>query len=206
MKYIDATITILAEMENIFRDYNLWIEITGTLTGVLGVWLTIRQNIWCFPIGIVNVLLYSWLSFHNQIYANAMLQLVFMLVLLYGWYNWTKGGSVEPELPVSRSSRNLLLTLAAFFVFTFSAVYFILIRYTDSDVPVADTFTFSLGIIAQYLIARKKIENWHLWIIVNVVSTGLYIYKDLYFMAGFYLLLIAMAVIGYKEWKRYLQN
>lgn len=193
-------------MENIFTDYNLWIEVIGTATGILGVWLTIKQKIWCFPVGIVNVLLYSWLSYDHQLYANALLQIVYMVVLVYGWYNWTRSSTIDMELPVTRSSRNLLLSLGVAFVLIFCTVYFILVRNTDSDVPVADTFTFSLGIIAQYLIARKKIENWHLWIIVNVVSVGLYLYKDLYLMAGFYLLLIIMAVIGFREWKSDLQK
>jgi len=193
-------------MENFFTDYSLWIEIIGTVTGILGVWLTIRQNIWCFPVGIINVALYSWLSFENRIYANALLQLVYMSVLIYGWYNWKKGETDMNELPVTESSRKLLLTLSFIFVLAFAAVYFILIHHTDSDVPVADSFTFSLGIIAQYMIARKKIENWHLWIIVNVVSVALYAYKELYWMGGFYLLLIIMAVLGFKEWKKDLQK
>lgn len=193
-------------MENFFADHSLWIEIIGTVTGILGVWLTIRQNIWCFPVGIINVALYGWLSFENRIYANALLQLVYMSVLIYGWYNWKKGESDMHELPVTESSRKLLLTLSFIFVFAFALVYFILTHHTDSDVPVADSFTFSLGIIAQYMIARKKIENWHLWIIVNVVSVALYTYKELYWMAGFYLLLIIMAVLGFKEWKKDLQK
>jgi nicotinamide mononucleotide transporter len=193
-------------MENFLSEYSRIIEITGTIAGILGVWLTIRQNIWCFPVGIVNVLLYSWLTYESEIFANALLQLVYMAVLIYGWFNWTKGKTVEMDLPVSRSSRNLLLTLAVVFVLVFAGVYFVLVMYTKSDVPVADSFTFSLGIIAQYLIARKKIENWHLWIIVNVVSIGLYVHKELYLMAGFYLLLIIMAVMGYKEWKKDLKK
>lgn len=193
-------------MENFLSEYSRIIEITGTIAGILGVWLTIKQNIWCFPVGIVNVLLYSWLTYESEIFANALLQLVYMAVLIYGWYNWTQGKTVEMDLPVSRSSRNLLLTLAVVFVLVSAGIYFVLVKYTKSEVPVADSFTFSLGIIAQYLIARKKIENWHLWIIVNVVSIGLYVHKELYLMAGFYLLLIIMAVMGYREWKKDLKK
>ena len=193
-------------MENIFLDSYFWMELFGTAMGILGVWLTIKQKIWCFPVGIVNVLLYAWLSYNSQIYANALLQLVYMAVLIYGWYNWGKERLHDNALPVTKSSRNLLLSLAFIFILVFSFVYYLLIKYTDSDVPVADTFTFSLGIIAQYMIARKKIENWHLWIIVNSVSIGLYVYKELYLMAGFYLLLIVMAVLGYREWKKDLQT
>lgn len=192
-------------MTELFGEQITWIEIAGTFFGILGVWLTIKQNIFCFPAGIINVSLYAWLFFSAKLYADAALQIIYIILLIYGWIQWNRKIMTD-ETVVSETDKGLLLVLlilgagAAFFLGTF------LYAKTDAALPYLDSSTTVMSLIAQWMIAKKKIENWLIWIAADVIYVGMYVYKELYLTSGLYFIFILLAIKGYAEWKKSLKQ
>ena len=182
----------------------MWIEIFGVVTGILYVILEVKQNRFLWPLGIITSAAYIYIFFNGKFYADMGLQVYYVLISIYGWYYWSRGGdrADSGELPVVRINRQQLLLLFLTFALAWAGIYFVLDRYTDSTVPLGDSFTTALAIVATWMLTRKIIEQWFLWIIANVVSIGLYIYKGLYPTVILYAVYAGMAVYGYMEWKR----
>ena len=182
----------------------MWIQIFGVVTGILYVILEVKQNRFLWPLGIVTSAAYIYIFFTGKFYADMGLQVYYVLISIYGWYYWSRGGAKETkgELPVVRINRQQLILLFLTFAFSWVLIYFVLDRYTDSSVPLGDSFTTALAIVATWMLTRKIIEQWFLWIIANVVSIALYIYKGLYPTVILYAVYAGMAVYGYLEWKR----
>jgi len=182
----------------------MWIEIFGVVTGIIYVILEVRQNRLLWPLGIVTSTAYVIIFFTGKFYADMGLQVYYVLISIYGWYYWSRGGSQKErqELPVVRINRKQSFLLFITFIFIWAVIYILLDRYTDSTVPVGDSFTTALSIVATWMLTRKFIEQWFLWIIANIVSIGLYIYKGLYPTVILYAVYTAMAVYGYIEWNR----
>ena len=183
---------------------NHYIEIFGALTGILYVILEIRQSIWLWPVGLITSAIYIWVFFTSKFYADMGLQTYYVIISIYGWYWWLKGGkryNIE-SLPVTRASIKTLIILFTVFVVLFALLWYVLLSYTDSPVPVGDAFTTALSIVATWMLARKIIEHWMLWVIADLVSMGLYIYKGLYPTVVLFAVYTIMAVIGYREWKK----
>jgi len=182
----------------------MWIEIFGVLTGILYVILEVKQNRLLWPLGIITSAAYIYIFFSGKFYADMGLQIYYVLISIYGWYYWSRGGSkaAKGELPVHRINRQQLLLLFLTFALSWAGIYFVLVRFTDSTVPMGDSLTTALAIVATWMLTRKIIEQWFLWIIANVVSIGLYIYKGLYPTVILYVVYAGMAVYGYLEWKR----
>jgi nicotinamide mononucleotide transporter len=179
------------------------LELAGFIFGVIGVWLTIKENIYCFPIGLINVTISLVLFYEQKLYSDVIQQGVYIILLIYGWNSWIKGNN-KSDLIVSKAGINLLIPLfVAGAILTFS-MGMIFSSYTDADVPYIDAAATSASFIAQFLIAKKKIENWILWIIVNCTYISVYIYKDLWLYAILFTIYLVMAVIGYKKWKKQL--
>ena len=182
----------------------MWIEIFGVVTGILYVILEVKQNRFLWPLGIITSAAYIYIFFTGKFYADMGLQVYYVLISIYGWYYWSRGGAKETKgaLPVVRINRQQLILLFLTFAFSWVLIYFVLDRYTDSSVPLGDSFTTALAIVATWMLTRKIIEQWFLWIIANVVSIALYIYKGLYPTVILYAVYAGMAVYGYLEWKR----
>jgi len=182
----------------------MWIEIFGVITGILYVILEVKQNRMLWPLGILTSAAYVYIFFTGKFYADMGLQGYYVLISIYGWYYWSKGGSKREngELPVVRINLRQLLLLFMVFVASWGGIYFVLSRYTDSTVPVGDSFTTAMAIVATWMLTRKIIEQWFLWIVANIVSVGLYLYKGLYPTVILYVVYTGMAVYGYMEWKR----
>ena len=182
----------------------MWLEIFGVITGILYVILEVRQNKLLWPLGIVTSAVYVYVFFTGKFYADMGLQVYYILISIYGWYYWSKGGkrTEAGELQVTRINRKQALLLGATFAAAWTGIYFLLDRLTDSTVPVGDSFTTALAIVATWMLTRKFIEQWFLWIMANLVSIGLYIYKGLYPTVILYAVYAVMAVYGYLEWKR----
>ncbi len=182
----------------------MWIEIFGVLTGILYVILEVKQNRLLWPLGIITSVAYIYIFFSGKFYADMGLQIYYVLISIYGWFYWSRGGSkvAKGELPVVRINRQQLLLLFLTFALSWAGIYFVLVRFTDSTVPLGDSFTTALAIVATWMLTRKIIEQWFLWIIANVVSIGLYIYKGLYPTVILYAVYAGMSVYGYLEWKR----
>ncbi|MGM0665703.1 MAG: nicotinamide riboside transporter PnuC [Bacteroidota bacterium] len=184
---------------------NHYIEVFGALTGILYVILEIRQNIWLWPLGLITSSVYIWVFFTSKFYADMGLQTYYVLISIYGWYWWLKGGEKKYDreaLPVTGISMKLLTILAAVFIILFALIYFILVSYTDSPLPLGDAFTTALSIVATWMLARKIIEHWILWVVADLVSMALYIYKGLYPTVVLFAVYTVMAVIGYNEWRK----
>lgn len=180
------------------------VELLGALLGVLYIFFSIRQHILTWPVGLLTSILYIIVFFRSGFYADMGLQFYYVFISIYGWYYWLKGGDKkgEEDLPVRKITRDVLIksTLATVLIYAF--ILFILIRFTDSTVPFMDSFTTALSIIATWMLAKKYIEHWYIWIIVDTVSAGLYVYKNLYPTVILFLVYTVMAIIGYFEWKK----
>jgi nicotinamide mononucleotide transporter len=192
-------------MIQLFGEQITFVELTGTVFGILGVWLTVRENILCFPTGIVNVALYAWLFYKSHLYADALLQIIYILLLIYGWYVWIRKKNYS-ELHVTKSSGNLLLFLFILCVISTIGIGTFFRYKTDASLPYVDSFTTALSLVAQWMIAKKKIENWLVWIVADVIYVGMYVYKHLYFTSFLYLIFIILAVTGLQQWKKDLQT
>jgi nicotinamide mononucleotide transporter len=178
------------------------IEIAGALTGVVAVGLTTRQKIWCWPVGIVSVLLYVLVFYQARLYATMGLQVVYVGLAIYGWYAWTKGGRADGPLRVSRASRRTLaVAFGAGLALTLGLGTW-LGRQTDEALPFTDAAVTSVSLIAQWMQTRKLIENWWLWLAVDVVYVGMNVSQGLMPTAGLYAVYTALAVAGLREWRR----
>lgn len=183
-----------------------WIELLGSALSIIYLYLSIKQkaSLWIF--GFLCSSLYVVVFFQSKFYADMSLQFYYLGVSVFGWISW-KAGNPEnrKELPVKRTtplSGAIILVIALVLYFLY---YFILSEYTDSPLPKADSFTTALSIVATWMLARKMIEHWWLWIIVDSVSAGLYFYKALYPTAILFVIYTIMAFIGYQQWKKSLQ-
>ena len=181
-------------------------ELAGTLTGLIAVWLTVRENRWCFPIGIASCIIYAIVFFSPGIryYSDALLQVFYVVLLIFGWASWKPSGTQTLRVTLLRGKE---IRSVALFVFVMTlASGWTFNTYTDAALPYIDALTTSVSLAAQWMVARKKLENWYLWIAVNVVYVVMYIYKDLYITSFFYFILLLMAIAGAKEWKKHLAH
>lgn len=187
--------------------YDHYIEVFGALTGIIYVVLEIRQSIWLWPLGLITSGIYVWVFFSTGFYADMGLQGYYVLISIYGWYWWLRGAkkSDSGTLPVVHIKLKPAAVLLLVFLFLFAAIWYILTDYTDSSVPLGDAFTTALSIVATWMLARKMIEHWILWVVADIVSMGLYIYKGLYPTVVLFAVYTLMAVIGYREWRKTLR-
>jgi nicotinamide mononucleotide transporter len=178
------------------------LEVLGVVTGLWTVWLTVKERVLCWPIGIVNILLFMVMFYQVKLYADLALQVVFLILSFYGWYYWVhpkKGADTVPVTTLSTWSK--VGTTATWGVFTV-AMGAALATYTDASVPYWDSSTTALSIIAQYLMSLKKLESWYLWFTADVVDTGIYLYKGLFLMCILYAVFMVLATVGFLEWRK----
>jgi nicotinamide mononucleotide transporter len=178
------------------------IEILGVATGLWTVWLTVKEKVLCWPVGIVNILLFMALFYQVKLYADLGLQFVFLALSFYGWYYWVHPKKGEDTVPVTTLTVRSKIGTTASWGFGTLIMGAALATYTDASVPYWDSSTTALSIIAQYLMSLKKLESWYLWIIADVVDTGIYLYKDLYLMSALYAVFLVLATAGYIEWRK----
>ncbi|MFP4022970.1 MAG: nicotinamide riboside transporter PnuC [Thiohalospira sp.] len=187
---------------------NNYIELLGTIFGLLYIILSIKQNIWCWPVGLITSALYIYVFFVTKFYADMGLQVYYLVVSIYGWYFWMYGGKSkkQDDLKISKTGFRLALYLVLVTAVLFGIIAFILVKFTDSEIPYWDAFTTAGSFVATWMLARKIIEHWLLWIIVDAVSLGLYIYKGLYATVILFAVYTVLAVTGYIEWKKELKK
>ena len=177
------------------------LELLAALVGALSVWLSVRQNIWSWPTAIVNVVLYA-LVFHGaKLYADMGLQVVYAILSIYGWYEWLYGGAGRTALRVTRTGPRLAALLALIAATGSGVLGLILHRATDAALPFMDSFLSSTSLVAQWMMTRKLLENWLVWITVDVLYVGMFIFKELYLTAGLYTVFLGLAVKGYIDWR-----
>jgi nicotinamide mononucleotide transporter len=206
---------------------NNYIEIFGAVTGIIYVFLEIRQNIWLWPLGIITSAIYIWVFFTNKFYADMSLQGYYLIISVLGWYWWRKGsksmgeivtkgekevrseGTIpkdKDELQVTRLRLKTGIILTASFIFLLAVMKLVLSKFTDSPVPGWDSFITSLSIVATWMLARKIYEHWYLWIVVNFISALLFFTRGLYPTVILYIIYGIMSFAGLVTWKKGLRH
>ena len=182
-----------------------YFELIASGLGFIAIFLQIKQNVWYWLVSIIMVSMYIYIYIAAKLYADMSLQVYFLVISFYGWYMWLYGNKQNhhhSKLKVSSASKRMIGILALTMIFLFFFIAWILITFTNSDLPYWDSFTTALSFAATWMLARKILENWLVWIIVDSVSIGIYIYKDLYPTAVLFLFLTVLAFVGYAKWKK----
>ena len=177
-------------------------EIAGFVSGVIAVWLTAKESPWCWPTGLVNVSLYIVVFWQAKLYADMGLQVVYVFLQIYGWYAWLHGGAGRKRLDVSRLPRRHIGPWLAVCAGATAVLGGLMSRYTDASLPYIDAFATVASLIAQWLMGRKVLESWLVWIVVDVVSISMYLVKNLHLTAGLYLVFLVLAAWGWCQWRR----
>ncbi len=177
-------------------------EVLGLVTGVLTVLLLIRENIWNWPVAIAYTLVSLYVFWKSQLYADFGLHIIYLALNSYGWYFWIVGrGNGKDTVPVTLASKTQLLIGIIGSFAGIAVLGYGLNRYTDAALPFWDSATTCFSLAAMWLTARKELESWYFWLLVNVIATGIYYYKDLYFYAILYFVYILLALSGFKTWQ-----
>jgi len=190
-------------MTNIVLEWllNNKIEVMGAVLGVLYIVFSVKQNILTWPTGLLTSLLYIVVFYNSKFYAGMGLQAYYVAVSIYGWFYWLKGKSTQTQsVQVRKTSAKMWGILIIFSIIIHILIFFILLNFTDSDVPYLDSLTTALSIVATWMLARKYIEHWLIWIFVDLLSSALYVYKNLWPTVILFLIYTVMAYLGYTEW------
>jgi nicotinamide mononucleotide transporter len=178
------------------------LEIVATTTGLLSVWLTAREHIGAWPVGLINVGCFFFMFGEAKLYADMSLQVFFFILSVYGWVVWLtkrEGAKVRPTRTITKGLAALLAVLVVAVTVLWG---YVLQQYTDASIPYADAFIATLSLAAQYLLSSKILENWLIWVVVDVLSVGMYLYKGLHAIAFLYVIFLLIAAAGYFSWKR----
>jgi nicotinamide mononucleotide transporter len=180
-----------------------WFDWLVFVSGIAAVWLTVRQHLLNWPIGIANSLAVLVVAVQHKLYADGALQVVYVVLGLYGWWHWYYGNPARHDaLPVVRTPAREVLPLAVATALTYLMIAGALRTFTDSDVPWLDAFPTTASLLAQYLLTRKYLANWAVWIFaVNVPFAALYVYKGLYLLALLQPIYVALSVAGWRTWR-----
>lgn len=181
------------------------LEIVSFTLAIVMVLLNIRQSPWAWLFSIASAALYAIVFFQAKIYGDMALQFFFIAVSLWGWHQWLFGGRMHRGVTVSRLTRRGLALTGLAWLIAYLAIAFLLTMMTDTDVPHIDAFLTGGSLIGQFLLSRKKLENWHMWIVIDLLYIGLYLHKHLYLTALLYALFVVMAAIGLLAWKKSLR-
>jgi nicotinamide mononucleotide transporter len=180
-----------------------WLEFTGLASGLLCVWLLIRQNVWTFPIGLVYSVVSVAVFIEARLYADVLLSGYYVLMNAYGWYYWLYGGTRRPAdgLPVIRTPQQTALVLVLITVVSIGAMGWFFDTRTDASFPYWDSATTCMSFAAMWMTARKYIENWIVWLLVDVIATAIYYVKGIHFYAILYGVYLGMAILGWRAWQ-----
>jgi len=178
------------------------LEIVGFISGFAGVFLTVKKNKWCFPIGIINVILSCFLFYESRLYADSLQQLVYIPLLIVGWLNWN--ANTNDDFIVERLNKKEIVIYFSLFLSSGLLLGYLLKKFSNASFPWIDSLATTASFLAQYLIAKKKIENWIVWIAVNIVYFAVYLQKDLELYAVLYLVYLILAIQGYYQWRKHL--
>ncbi len=182
-----------------------WLEYIAVFTGIASVWLQKKENIWVFPIGLINTIIYVWISVEGNLFGEASVNFYYTVVSIYGWILWSKKDVHQHHvLNIEFSNRKQWLQQSLFFAFFYIAIFFILTylkkSFAPNAIPWADAFASATAYTGMWLMAKKKVESWYWWIATNIASIPLYFVKHYVFTSVYYLILLIMAFFGLIEW------
>ncbi|WP_028544476.1 nicotinamide riboside transporter PnuC [Paenibacillus taiwanensis] len=178
------------------------LEIVATTTGLLSVWFTARENIWCWPIGLVNVACFFVMFYDAKLYADMTLQIFFFAFSVQGWIVWLTRRGTNKVRPTVRMPATWWIWLVVAIGAITGGWGYLLAAYTDASIPYLDALVATLSLTAQFLLSQKIWESWYFWITVDVLSIGMYMYKGLFTVGFLYVLFLAIAVAGLLQWQR----
>jgi nicotinamide mononucleotide transporter len=180
------------------------VEWVGFVFGILGIYLGIKEKILYFPVSLVNVFVSLYIFYHQGLYADVIQQIVYISLLSYGWARWLNGVKPNANMPVTHASKKMILGLLLGIIVLTAGMGYFFEQNTNASLPYWDALATSLSFAAQYLLAEKKIENWLVWIDVNIIYIGIYVYKGLNLYAILFFIYLVMAIIGYFRWQNHL--
>ena len=179
-----------------------WLEFIAVICGILSVWYSKQEKILVYPFGIVSVVIFIYLTYDYGVYAETGINIYYFAMSVYGWWNWKNTTDIAAsQIPITKSSRGGHIVNISTFIFATVFIYIMLIKFTDSTVPLIDSITTGLAITGMYLMALKKIEHWLFWIACDLISIPLYIYKGLPFTSLQFMVFTALAIMGWVSWK-----
>lgn len=182
------------------------IEIWATIFGVISVYLTVKENIWCWPTGLVMVILYIVIFRDAKLYSDMILQIIYVFMQIYGWYYWVYGDKKKDKLPVTTLKLKTFAVWAVSIVIGTAVWGYIMATYTDASFPYADGFITVASLVAQWFLSKKYLQSWWLWIIVDVIAIGVYGMKALYLTSGLYVIFLVLATSGLIQWRKTHKN
>lgn len=181
-----------------------WLDMLTTILGLIYIWLEYRASIALWFVGVIMPALDIYLYWSHGLYGDSGMACYYTLAALYGFYVWKfkKTRKKKEPLPIIKMPRDKYLPVTVFFFIAWGTIYYILIRWTNSTVPLQDSFTNALSFVGMWALARKYVEQWLFWIAVDAVCCILYVQKGIPFKAGLYGLYVAIAVAGYFKWNK----
>jgi nicotinamide mononucleotide transporter len=179
-----------------------WFEFVAVITGIASVVFSRKENILVYPVGMVNTGIFIWLYIKHGLYADASVNFYYTVMSIIGWIMWSQKKEGRSVLHITASSVEDWRNAFIFFFSCWLILYFLLSRFTDSTVPIADSFTSAAAFTGMWLMNKKKLENWTWWIITNLASIPLNFYKHLVFASFQYLVFLVLAVMGYITWRK----
>jgi nicotinamide mononucleotide transporter len=192
----------------LISEYTVVIEIIGAVLSLIYLFFSIRKSLWLWPVGLLASGFYILVFYFSKLYAEMGLQVYYIGVSVYGWYYWMFGNkqTVGPkEVPVSRVNSKGILNYSGIFLALFITIYIILLYFTDSTIPGWDALATALSLVATWMLAKKILENWIVWIVADALCIGISLYKDLYFTSALFVVYTIMAYVGYQNWKKSMQ-
>ena len=191
-------------------DWKLLLQIIGVALGLIYLYLEYKANIWLWVVGIIMPIVHGVLYFRSGLYADCSMQVYYILAGLYGLAVWRRGSARQRkgDNAVGITSTPIKMWGAIFTLYTVLhvAIYYLLITFTDSNVPFWDAITTALCIVAYWMLSRKFVEQWLVWLAVDVITVGLYIYKDIPLTASLYAIYCVLAVVGYRRWRKMMRG
>ena len=183
-----------------------WLDILTTILGLAYILLEYRASLWMWLVGFLMQALGIVLYYQKGLYADCGMEFYYLAMTIYGYWRWVHGGKTSKELPIRPFPRRLILPWLALMAAIWGIIYWLLVTFTNSNVPLADSFTTALSLGGIWALAHKYLEQWLIWIAVDVVTCILYFYKDIPFKASLYALYIIIAVLGFFKWKRLMKE
>ena len=183
-----------------------WLDIVTTVLGLAYILLEYKASVWMWLVGFLMQALGIVLYYQKGLYADCGMEFYYLSMTVYGYWKWVRGSVSKESLPISHFPKRLVLPWLLLIAAVWGIIYWLLITFTNSNVPLVDSFTTALSIVGIWALAHKYLEQWFIWIAVDVVTCALYFYKDIPFKASLYGLYVVIAVFGYFKWKKLMQK
>ena len=183
-----------------------WLDILTTVLGLLYIFLEYRASVWLWLVGFIMQSLGIVLYYQKGLYADCGMEFYYLAMTVYGYWRWVRGGEEKKSLPIRHFPKKLVLPWLGVIALVWFVIYLLLVNFTNSNVPIADSFTTALSIVGIWALAHKYLEQWFIWIAVDVVTCILYFYKDIPFKASLYGVYVIIAIFGYFKWKKMVEE